>query len=427
MAARIIVIGAGAAGLLTSHLLLQKGYEVTILEARDRTGGRIHTLQKQFTMPLEAGAEFVHGRLPLTAKLIKEARLKERKVKGRFYQFSGVEYRDAEFLNDEIEEVSKIMKKVTDDMTFTQFIKQYLTSSKHEKVITQLLKLVEGYDGADPEKISTFALRDEWSEWNEEDDIRIEGNYDGVITYLNKSVTGSEGKIRLSSEVQRIDWTKGRVTVAAGGKTFTGDKVIVTVPVSIIQQNKITFSPDIPHYTHAARNIGFGAVVKFLFEFKDDISKVATYRKIRDFRFIFTDLTIPTWWSQLPESSRVFTGWLGGPKAFSLPKEPAQQYKIALQCLSSMLELKYEETESLLMEWHIADWVNDPFCLGAYAYAMPGSVEARSLLNKPIEETIFFAGEAISEGESMGTVEAAFESAEQVVKRVMNSRQESNP
>jgi monoamine oxidase len=418
MAAKILVIGAGAAGLLSSHLLLQKGYDVTVLEARARTGGRIQSVKKRFTTPLEAGAEFIHGKLPFTLKLLEEARLKERKVEGKFYEFVNGEYQDAAFLNEEIEEVSKIMEELKGDMTFSKFIEENLANSRHDKAIKYLLKLVEGYDGADPSKISTFALRDEWSEWNDEDDLRIEGNYSGIIRHLEGSIISAGGKIKLSSPVEQINWQKQEVTVTAAGETFSAEKIILTVPVSILQQNKIVFSPEIPSHTNASRDIGFGAVIKFLFEFKKDVEKLPSYKKIKDLRFIFSDLSIPTWWSQLPQSSRIFTGWLGGPKAWSFPREPKQQYVIAIKCLSSMLNTTSEHIESLLLDWHIEDWVADPFSNGAYAYATPQTNEARKILNKPIEETLFFAGEAISEGDSMGTVEAAFESAVEVVKRI---------
>ena len=71
---KVIIIGAGAAGLMAARLLAEQGYTVTILEAQDRTGGRIHTLHdKSFAQPVELGAEFIHGNLPVTIGLLKES------------------------------------------------------------------------------------------------------------------------------------------------------------------------------------------------------------------------------------------------------------------------------------------------------------------------------------------------------------------
>jgi monoamine oxidase len=418
MAAKIIIVGAGAAGLYAAHLLLKEGHKITIIEARDRTGGRIHTVKKKFTRPVEGGAEFVHGELPITRKLIKDAGLKETAIHGEFYQLVDGQFQNAEFLNEEIEDVSNKMKGLKEDLTFSDFIKRHLSGPQYNKVAGHLSKLVEGYDGADPAKVSTFALRDEWTGWNEEDDLRIEGKYAGIIGYLEKYIGENGGAIKLSSPVEKISWSKHDVTVTAAGQTFHADQVIVTVPISILQENVIEFSPQIPNHIQAANQIGFGGVVKFVFEFKEEIEKLETFKKIHDFRFIFTDLEIPTWWSQLPQSSRIFTGWLGGPKSLSFTRDKQVQYQKAIETLSTILKIDAARVESLLVDWHIEDWVADPFSKGAYAYATPETEEARKLLNKPVEETLFFAGEAISEGESMGTVEAAFESAEEVVRKV---------
>ena len=82
-----IIIGAGAAGLLAARELTQANQKVILLEARNRIGGRCYTFSgKDFTEPIELGAEFVHGELPLTLKLLKEAHLKYEPVSGDNFQ-----------------------------------------------------------------------------------------------------------------------------------------------------------------------------------------------------------------------------------------------------------------------------------------------------------------------------------------------------
>src|SRR4051812_28999154 len=83
--ADIIIIGAGAAGLMAAKILSAKGIDVLVLEARDRLGGRIHTVENLFTSKAEAGAEFIHGNLKLTRQLLKEARLSQTSVQGEMY------------------------------------------------------------------------------------------------------------------------------------------------------------------------------------------------------------------------------------------------------------------------------------------------------------------------------------------------------
>jgi monoamine oxidase len=419
MAGSVIIIGAGAAGLYAASLLAEKNFEITILEARGRCGGRIHTLNL-FSQPAEAGAEFVHGSLPITTKLIKSACVKSSKVKGSFYELNNGEYADADFLNDEVEEVSEKMKKLSRDIPFLEFMSKHLTDKKYDKVRKHLTKMVEGYDGADPAHISTFALRDEWSEWNDEDDFRIEGGYGTIIRHLEDSARKSNAGIHLSCTVKKISWKKGIVTVTTNTGDFHAEKVLITVPVSVLQSELISFEPYIRDYIDAARKIGFGGVVKFLFEFKEDIKRLQVFKQISDLGFILSDSAIPTWWSQRQHSNYIITGWLGGPKAFSFTRNIDEQYQIAIDALSYILKTHKAQVEAMLLGWSIHDWVADPFCRGAYAYATPETKEARQFLNQPIDNTIFFAGEAISEGDSMGTVEAAFESAEKSIKKIMN-------
>jgi monoamine oxidase len=420
MAGSIIVIGAGVTGLYAAHLLAEKQFEIVMLEARDRTGGRVNAISQKFSRPMEAGAEFVHGTLPITNKLIKAAGLRVATVEGEFYEIVNGELQDASFLNDEIEEVSRVMKKLEADMPFASFMQKSFGDDKYESLRTQLFRLVQGYDGADPNRISTFAIRDEWASWNEEDDIRLVGGYAGVTEYLERSLKSKNVPIHLSHVVEKILWSAGQVTVITDKGSFSASKVLLTVPVSILQQEQIVFSPNIPLHLEAARKIGFGAVIKFIFEFKENIRNFDSYNTIGDFRFIFCDREIPTWWSQLPESSLIFTGWLAGPKASIFTNDEQEQYSIAINTLAYILRITTRDVESCLRAWHIQDWVHDPFCRGGYCYQMVDTRAAVRLINESIQNTLYFAGEGLATGESMGTVEAAFESAEYTVRKIIS-------
>lgn len=420
MAGSIIIIGAGATGLYAASLLAEKKVKVTLLEARSRCGGRIYTLDT-LSQPAEAGAEFIHGDLPITMKLLEKAGGESTKVEGSFYELENGEYSDADFLNEEIEEVSDKMKKLSEDMTFREFMSKHLGDAKYDVVKKHLTKMVEGYDGADPGHISTFALRDEWSEWNDEADHRIKGGYRTIIDYLEGLSRKSNVDIHLSCVAEKVSWKERSVIVSTNQGEFQADKLLITVPISLLQSEQITFEPSIPGYTNAAREIGFGGVVKFVFEFHAHILSLPVFETIRDLGFIFCDGSIPTWWGERKGSSYFLTGWLGGPNAFSFTRNAREQYQVAIHTLSYILKSDRTDVEAMLSGWSIHDWVADPFCRGAYAYATPETREARKFLNQPISNTIFFAGEAISEGDSMGTVEAAFESAETCARKILKS------
>jgi monoamine oxidase len=83
----IVIIGSGAAGIAAAYQLMKSGVKVTVVEARDRPGGRINTIiPESFSIPIEAGAEFIHGSLPLTLSLIKEAGLSTLSMEGKTYR-----------------------------------------------------------------------------------------------------------------------------------------------------------------------------------------------------------------------------------------------------------------------------------------------------------------------------------------------------
>src|SRR5205809_4375594 len=83
----VVIIGAGACGLIAARELLRKGKTVTILEARENSGGRIRTItDHEFPRRIEAGAEFIHGELPVTLSLLKDYNIAVQEMEGTFWQ-----------------------------------------------------------------------------------------------------------------------------------------------------------------------------------------------------------------------------------------------------------------------------------------------------------------------------------------------------
>ncbi|MGC4035755.1 MAG: FAD-dependent oxidoreductase [Chitinophagaceae bacterium] len=80
----IIIVGAGASGLIAARELSAKGYSCCVLEAASFPGGRIHTTKEEFSLPTELGAEFIHGELPLTLSLLNESGITYLSLEGEF-------------------------------------------------------------------------------------------------------------------------------------------------------------------------------------------------------------------------------------------------------------------------------------------------------------------------------------------------------
>jgi monoamine oxidase len=222
--------------------------------------------------------------------------------------------------------------------------------------------------------------------------------------------------------VTSINWKPNEVTIGTqNGGTYRGNKVIVTVPLGVLQSKPslINFQPVINEYVDASEKIGFGSVIKVLLQFKEPFWDA----KKKNIGFLFANTPIPTWWTQLPSDYPLLTGWAGGPQAWMLEtRDDITIEQLALQSLSIIFQKSVDDLERLLTASQIANWRNDPYTRGGYSYCTVESVKAQELFNTPIKDTIYFAGEAFYNGPSPGTVEAALASAVNVVERISEKK-----
>jgi monoamine oxidase len=419
MSSEIIVVGAGAAGLMAAWKLAEKGHSVTVLEGRNRIGGRIHTITKEFSMPVEAGAEFVHGNQPLTLSLIKQAGLEMTTLEGKNYHVEKGEISKGGFFDDHWGELTAKLQKLKSDTDMAAFLEQNFNGEKYQELRENVRRFVEGYDAADLHRVSALALRDEWAETDEEHQYHITGGYSQLIEFIAGEARKFNARILLSTTIKKIQWGNERVVaVSAGGRSFEADKIVITVPLGILQHGSIEFDPPLREHEKLWESIGYGGVIKFLAEFKTDFWLDVVMKRYKNVAFIFSDAGVPTWWSQRPNDWPLLTGWLGGPVTFRIDHNETALRDEALNSLAYLLSVSPETLTNGIENFRVEDWVTDPSSLGAYGYSSVASQSARALLSQPIQSTLYFAGEAIYEGNAMGTVEAALVSGQDVAKKI---------
>ena len=413
----VIIVGAGAAGLMAASGLLPLGYRVTVLEARARTGGRFHTLRNgSFSQPIELGVEFIHGNLPLTMELLDKAGITYIPVGGNMNRVKNGDWEKQDDFAVGWEEIMKKMNDVRLDVTLQQFLDEHFSDAKYELTRESVLRFAEGFDLADPSKASVLSLREEWM-GEEGEQYRIPGGYDQLTDFLYNECMRSGAEILTSSPVTEITWSDHKISVSAGDKTYMAEKLIITVPLSILSGNSIKFSPDIPAVRAAASGIGFGNVVKCVLEF----SRPFWEEKKRNAGFIFSNETIPTWWTQAPSHCAILTSWAGGPQSKPLEtKSEDELLQIALLSLSHIFNIPSNDLSQLLRACRIMNWKNENYTRGAYSFGLVGSNQCLNVLNRPINDTIYFAGEGCYSGPSPGTVEAALVSAKNTVEKFDN-------
>lgn len=419
----ILIIGAGAAGLMAGRILSEQGYRITFLEARDRTGGRIHTLHGgAFSRPIELGAEFVHGNLPLTLDLLREAAIPYTEIEGALWHYEDGRFHQDDSFTEHWPLLIGKLQALEADCSILAFLEQAFGDDQYAAMRASVIRFASGYDAADPADVSAFSLRDEWSSEEPGDDqYRIEGGYGRLMHYLQEQCIKHGAAFHLSAAVTALEWAGDHITATTGdGATYTADKVIVTLPPSLLQLETIRFTPAIPAYIQAAAQIGCGHVIKFILQFREAFWKTTNMARQDRLHMLLSNEEIPTWWTQRPATDALLTGWIGGPAAFrmsGLGKEALLTK--ALDTLSRILGEPVATLRQHLEDHAIADWTATPFTRCAYAYEKVETRAARMVLKTPVGHTLFFAGEALYDGAAKDTVEAALcsgqEAAEQIV------------
>jgi monoamine oxidase len=415
----ILIIGAGATGLMAAGQLSANKKNVTILEANNRIGGRIYTLyEDSFIKPVEAGAEFIHGNLHLTKQILNEAKIPLTKIEGKMIRVKNGKWEEQNNFITGWDELMKRMQQLKKDMTLADFLKKYFSDEKNASLRKSVRGFAEGFDLADISTASVFALRNEWAH-EEGKQHRVEGGYQKLVDHLLNLCITNGCTVHTSTVVKEIYWKKNEVkVVTANNKSFEENKVIITVPLGVLQaelnyEASITFTPSVYDFFQAAKLIGYGSVIKILLQF----SEVLWNKKAG---FILGDENISTWWTQAPDAYPLLTGWLSGSKAKTFPNTDTQSLlEESLHSLSSIFKMERHTLKEKLTGWKIFDWSKEPFALGAYSFDKLETATARKVLNLPIQETIFFAGEALYEGNAPGTVEAALVSGREVAGKVM--------
>jgi monoamine oxidase len=393
----VIVIGAGVAGLAAARELTRRGFEVVVLEARDRIGGRVHTVRLPgWPLPLEAGAEFVHGKPPSLLPLARGAHV----VRGGHY-FDGLQRRD--------EVWTSVMKKLGKLPSARErpvgkalrTLRWRLRTTAEERQLAA--DFLEGFNAArlDRASVKAIAQQTKASEAIEGDRIaRLPRGYDVVPLRLARGL-----RIELGARVQLVRWTPSRVEVRAAGRSWEAPRAIVTLPLGVLQADSVKFEPRLPRWKASAiAALAMGPVVKvaLLFEKAHWPADLAFLHARGE--------AVPTFWRPLPSRVPALIGWAASRNADALHRR--DPVAAAVRSLSMALGRRVQPIRAMSFEWQ-----SDELSRGAYSWVPAGAMRAQRTLAGPVGP-LHFGGEATHFEGACGTVHGAIETGIRAAREV---------
>jgi monoamine oxidase len=408
---RVLVIGAGMAGLTVADCLSNGGFEVLMLEARPRAGGRIHTIHPEFSSaPVELGAEFIHGDRNEVWDLAAEVPgFHTTETPDRHWEVRNGKLRENEHFWEDLEEVMGKFEEAKRDETFASFMRRLRGVSEHARTLAR--DYVEGFHAARPEKIGIAALAEAEAAAEKahgQRQFHVAGGYDSLVRWKVQRLQEREVGIRFEAIARAVRWRRGKVGVLVNGEVIAGRAAVVTVPLGVLQavngEGAIVFEPALPKKRRAIEALRMGNIVKLTLALEEPIWP----REVSGFIHAH-GAAFPTWW--IDERGLVLTGWAGAARAdaFSRKSEDAI-LQTAIAELAEVFGVGKGRIERAIRQSFRHDWRNDPLSRGAYSFVPAGESDATAELAEPVEDTLFFAGEALAPAGEQGTVHGAITS-----------------
>lgn len=408
---RIVVIGAGLAGLAAARELYTRGHEVVVVEARDRIGGRIWTSTVWPDMPVDLGATWIHGARgnPLTdvADKIQARRLVTSYDRAVTYNTDGQPLSAAaatrlDELRGQVFRALKLAQERDADASIQHVIESLIRRLEKTSEVARFLNFILNSELEQEYAGSAARLSAHWYDRVKEfegDDVLFAQGFHTITNSLARTL-----HIELEQVVTEIHWDHSPVRIMTSKTEFMADHVVVTLPLGVLQAERVRFSPELPRKKQQAiAKLGMGVLNKCYLRFPE--------------AFWPPDVD---WLEHVSAKPGEWTEWVSFMRVANMPVlfgfnaadrgreiEAWSDQQIVSSAMHALRTI-YGAGIPDPLDVQITRWATDPFSLGAYSYNPVGAEPGmRRVLAAPLKQRVFFAGEA-SNIDYFGTAHGAY-------------------
>lgn len=405
---KVTIIGAGAAGLYAAYVLKSKNIDFEILEASNKIGGRLGKLEGFADFSLDKGAQWLHGRNNILGDLIRKTNTKISKDNSdEFYWFN------QQLVSSLPRDVNAIFeeKEGLPDISFNDYRIQKGFGEEYEYIVEG----IAGDQGADASRLSVYSNIKEEENWSSgDDDYKFRETF--YELFEKEIIPSVADRIRLNTVVSEVDYNSSIISIKdKQGNNYNTDKLILTVPITILQDGDISFNPPLPIVKTAAfQKIGMDAGMKVFLKFSATFynenvigGKVAAaYANEREGK---------------QGNDHVLLAFIMGEQAELLTALGNDQ-AIVNELLKELDEMYNGQATQYFEKAHVENWTTHPYIRGAYSYSKVGIGNARSIAAESINNQLFFAGEAMNLNGHHQTVHGAVETGYQSVAKILKNK-----
>jgi monoamine oxidase len=417
-----LVIGAGVAGLAAARDLAQARESVTVLEARSRIGGRVHTNRDFAPYPVEFGAEYIHGENVASWELVRNLNLNT--VHARRSENSPVRLADGAWhimaealrLYPDFRQVRLWQLPDVPPLAGDEDLGSYLRRAGYSDAqLRYVSRMFANATGESLANISALAVLKEINDATPgQDDWRILDGYDRLVDGMAEGLD-----IRLNTVVERIAWDGDSVRVDThDGSVYEAERVVITLPLGVLQNGDVRFEPELPLEKQTAlARLRMGPVIKMVYRFDEPLQPASVMA-------IYSAHNPPMWWTpsngQDSQGVYVWTAFASGDWARELLHlGEARALQHGIDTLRTELGRPTLQPQAA----HLVNWPADPFARGGYSVTPPGGIDARAELARPLDHRLYWAGEATAPLTQVSTVHGALVSGRRTAVEILKDIQ----